>query len=321
MTAQSLRGSVRDHGITSLRVLQHGEVVYTAGAQDVPLPIHSVRKSIVSALFGQLVDDGLVRLDTTLADLGIDESPELTPMEASATLEHLLTSSSGVYLPLKFDPPFDVFGNTVAPWPTRGSSVPGTRFHYSNWDFNALGEIYQRVSSTALFVAVDRQLAQPLNFRDWDPLKHSHLYYAPDPLGATARFPNYAMQLSARDLAAFGQLYLDGGAWQGQQIVPADWVRHSTRPLVRTGLPNPFGHYGYLWWAVGENGGSVLPAGSYSAMGQGGQTLSVVPSLDLVIVTMSEPTEGGNTEMAIPDVVLSAILSLAPSDAVPSVET
>jgi CubicO group peptidase (beta-lactamase class C family) len=179
--AQALWDSVRDHGITSLRVLQHGEVVYTAGAQDVPLPIHSVRKSIVSALFGQLVDDGLVRLDTTLADLGIVESPELTPMEASATLEHLLTSSSGVYLPLKFDPSFDVFANTVAPWPTRGSSVPGTRFHYSNWDFNVLGEIYQRVSSTALFVAVDRQLAQPLNFRDWDPLKHSHLYYAPDP--------------------------------------------------------------------------------------------------------------------------------------------
>jgi CubicO group peptidase (beta-lactamase class C family) len=320
MTAQAFRDSVRDHGITSLRVLQQGEVVLTAGVQDVPLPIHSVRKSILSALFGQLVDDGLVRLDTTLADLGIDESPELTPMEASATLEHLLTSSSGVYLPLKFDPSFDVFANTAAPWPTRGSSVPGTRFHYSNWDFNALGEIYQRVSSTALFVAVDRQLAQPLNFRDWDPLKHSHLYYAPDPLDATARFANYAMQLSPRDLAAFGQLYLDGGEWQGQQIVPTDWIRRSTRPLVRTGLPNPFGHYGYLWWAVGENDRSVLSAGSYSAMGRGGQTLSVVPSRDLVIVTMSEPTEGGNAEMAIPDAVLSAILSLAPLDAVPIVE-
>jgi CubicO group peptidase (beta-lactamase class C family) len=320
VTAQALRDSVRDHGITSLRVLQHGEVVYTAGAQDEPSPIHSVRKSIVSALFGQLVDDGLVRLDTTLADLGIVESPELTPLESSATLEHLLTSSSGVYLPLKFDPSFDVFANVVARWPTRGSSAPGMRFHYSNWDFNVLGEIYQRVSSTALFVAVDRLLAQPLNFRDWDPLKHSHLYYAPDPLGATARFPNYAMQLSPRDLAAFGQLYLDGGEWHGRQIVPIDWIRRSTRPRVRTGLPNPFGHYGYLWWAVGENDGSVLPAGSYSAMGQGGQTLSVVPSLDLVIVTMSEPTEGGNTEMAIPDAVLSAILSLAPLDAVPSVE-
>jgi CubicO group peptidase (beta-lactamase class C family) len=308
MTAQSLRDSVRDHGITSLRVLQQGEVVYTAGVQDVPLPIHSVRKSILSALFGQLVDDGLVRLDTTLADLGIDESPELTAMEASATLEHLLTSSSGVYLPLKFDPSFDVFANTVAPWPTRGSSVPGTRFHYSNWDFNALGEIYQRVSSTALFVAVDRQLAQPLNFRDWDPLKHSHLYYAPDPLGATARFPNYAMQLSPRDLAAFGQLYLDGGEWQGQQIVPTDWIRRSTRPLVRTGLPNPFGHYGYLWWAVGENDRSVLPAGSYSAMGRGGQTLSVVPSQELVIVAMNDGTEGSSRQMGISGAVMRAIL-------------
>jgi CubicO group peptidase (beta-lactamase class C family) len=128
------------------------------------LSVNSVRKSVISALFGWLIGDGLVRLETTLSELDIVDSPQLTPMEKSATLEHLLISSSGVYLPLRYETSFDVFTNTAADWPARDGSVPGARFHYSNWDFNVLGEIYQRVSGIALFVAVDRLLAQPLGF-------------------------------------------------------------------------------------------------------------------------------------------------------------
>jgi CubicO group peptidase (beta-lactamase class C family) len=318
MTSPALDDALGSHGIRHCRVLQHGDVVYTAGQQDIPLPISSVRKSVISALFGQLVGDGLVRLDTTLAELDIDDSPQLTPMEKSATLEHLLTSSSGVYLPMKFETSFDVFTNTAADWPTRESSVPGARFHYNNWDFNVLGEIYQRVSGIALFIAVDRLLAQPLGFRGWDPLAHSRLRYRNDPIGATRRYPNYALQLSLRDLAAFGQLYLDGGEWQGQQIVPVEWVRQSTRPLVATGLPDPFGHYGYLWWVRSDNESSSLPEGSFCALGLGGQALSVIPSRELVIVAMCDTRKGGNPQMAIPDAVVDAILSL---DAVASVES
>ncbi|MGH3639109.1 MAG: serine hydrolase domain-containing protein, partial [Mycobacterium sp.] len=218
----------------------------------------------------------------------------------------------------KYETPFDVFTNTAPDWPARESSVPGARFHYSNWDFNVLGEIYQRVSGIALFVAVDRLLAQPLGFRDWDPLVHGRLRYGSDPLGATTRYPNYAMALSPRDLAAFGQLYLDGGEWQGQQIVPLEWARRSTQPLMPTGLPDPFGHYGYLWWVRGENDSSSLPAGSFSALGLGGQALSVIPSHGLVIVAMSDNGRGGISRMAIPDAVVKAALEL---DVVVSLES
>lgn len=298
---------VASDGITSLRVLRRGEVVHTAGPQDLPLPIHSMRKSFVSALFGQLVDEGL-RLDTTLSAFGIDDSPELTTVEKSATLEDLLTSSSGVYLPLRCDTSFDVFTKAPTNWPTRGSSTPGTRFFYNNWDFNVLGEIYQRVSGTALFVAFDRLLAQPLGFRDWDALKHGHLRYGYDPLGATTRFPNYAMELSTRDLAAFGQLYLDEGCLRGDHLLSPEWVRRSTRPLVQTGLPQPFAHYGYLWW-VSAGGDCLLPTDSFSAVGLGGQSLSIVPSHELVIVAMNDGSEGSNSQMGISDAVIRAILA------------
>ena len=298
------------HGISHCRVLCHDDVVYTAGCQDEPLPIHSIRKSIVSALFGLLVANGSVCLGSTLAELGIDDSPQLTPTEKSATLEDVLTSSSGVYLPLESETSYDVFSNTAVAWPERESSLPGTRFHYSNWNFNVLGDIYQRVSGTALFVAVDRLLAQPLGFRDWDPLAHGRLVYSSDPLGATRPYPNYAMALSPRDLAKFGQLYRNGGTWQGRQIVPSEWVSRSTRPIMATGLPDPFGHYGYLWWVRGENTRSPLPPGSFSAVGIGGQVLTVIPTHDLVIVAMCDNSKGGNAGMAIPDAVVTAILAL-----------
>jgi CubicO group peptidase (beta-lactamase class C family) len=310
MMSQTLDDALSRHGITHCRVLVHDDVAYTAGPQDEPLPIHSIRKSVISALFGQLIGDGLVRLNTTLAELGVEESPQLTPMEKSATLEHLLTSSSGVYLPLEFETSYDVFTNTPANWPERESSPPGTRFHYSNWNFNVLGDIYQRASGTALFVAVDRLLAQPLGFRDWDPFAHGRLRYDSDPLGATPRYPNYAMSLSPRDLARYGQLYCAGGTWQGQQIVSSEWVSRSTRPIMSTGLPDPFGHYGYLWWVRGENTSSPLPQGSYSAVGLGGQILSIVPSLGLVIVALCDNKSGGYAQMAIPDELVRAILGL-----------
>lgn len=310
MTSQSLDHVLTGHGITHCRVLVHDEPVYTAGPQDECLPIHSIRKSIISALFGQLIGGGLVRLDTTLADLGVEDSPQLTPMEKSATLEHVLTSSSGVYLPLEFEASYDVFTNAPASWPDRESSLPGTQFHYNNWNFNVLGDIYQRVSGTALFVAVDQLLAQPLGFRDWDPLAHGRLHYRSDLLGATPRYPNYAIAMSPRDLAKFGQLYCGGGTWQGQQIVSSEWVSRSTQPIMATGLPDPFGHYGYLWWVCAESTSSPLPPGSFSAVGIGGQVLSVIPTHGLVIVALCDNSKGGNVGMAIPDAVVSAILRL-----------
>jgi len=77
----SFRCAVRKHNVTALRVLRHGEVVATVGAQDVPYPVHSIRKSIVGALFGRLIERKLVGLGTTLAELGIDDVPQLTPLE------------------------------------------------------------------------------------------------------------------------------------------------------------------------------------------------------------------------------------------------
>lgn len=291
--------------ITTLRVVVSGEPVVVVGPQDKPLPIHSIRKSIISALFGQLIAKGDVQLDATLADFDIDDSPCLTDEERTATLQHVLTSSSGVYLPLHSGSSYDIFRNRPSDWPQRGSAVPGAKFHYSNWDFNVLGEIYQRVSGVALFTAIDGLLVRPLGFRDWNPLEHTRLHYGYDPLGATPRYPNHVIQLSARDLARFGQLYLNEGTWDGCEIVPPDWVRVSTQTRVETGLPRPFRSYGYLWWTSDGSDADALPSGSYSAVGVGGQTISVIPSHQMVVVAQREDL---GTQMALPADIIKALL-------------
>jgi CubicO group peptidase (beta-lactamase class C family) len=305
-TTANLEEAVKAHQITALRVVQSGETVITVGPQDKPLPIHSIRKSIISALFGRLIARGDVQLHATLADFGIDDAPCLTDQERAATLQHLLTSSSGVYLPLQYSSSYDVFRDRVSDWPHRGSTAPGAQFHYNNWDFNVLGEIYQRASGVALFTAIDGMLARPLGFRDWNPLEHTRLHYGRDPLGATTRYPNHAIQLSARDLARFGQLYLNKGTWDGCEILPPDWVSASTRTQVETGLETPFRAYGYLWWTSDGDGANALPAGSYSAVGLGGQTLSVIPSHQLVVVAQREEL---GTQMALPADIINAVLS------------
>ncbi|MDT5333971.1 MAG: hypothetical protein QOF31_5268, partial [Mycobacterium sp.] len=104
------------------------------------------------------------------------------------------------------------------------------------------------------------------------------------------------------------QLYLEGGVSDCEQIVPTAWITQSTRPIVKTGLPSPFQHYGYLGWSIGDNDASPLPPGSYSAIGLGGQILSVVPSYGVVIVAMR--AHGGVAPMTMADDIAKAVLEL-----------
>ena len=82
----NVEDSVKANKITTLRVVVSGETVVAVGPQDKPMPIHSIRKSIISALFRRLIARGDVQLNATLADFDIDDSPCLTDQERTATL-------------------------------------------------------------------------------------------------------------------------------------------------------------------------------------------------------------------------------------------
>jgi CubicO group peptidase (beta-lactamase class C family) len=251
-----------------------------------PQWLASVRKSLLSALFGIAEREGRVALGATLAQLRFDDDPPLTPAEQQATVRQLLQGRSGVYHPAAFETP-----QMRQQRPRRGAFRPGTHFYYNNWDFNALGEIYQRGTGRDLFAAFEERIATPLGFADFARARHTRWTFD----RKASRFPAYEIALSARDLARFGKLYLQRGSWAGRQIVPAAWIAESTRSYSATGGAGWWSGYGYMWWvASNEHGASTgrIPGGTFTAAGNGGRYLVVMPAADMVIAMLPEAPNG-----------------------------
>ena len=121
----------------AVMVVHRGHVVAAWGDVERKFRCHSVRKMFLSSLFDRPVSQGQINLNATLGDLGINDIDALTPTELTATVTHMLTSSSGVYhLAAKESPEVD------ASRPARGSHPPGTFFWYNNWNFNTLVTIF-----------------------------------------------------------------------------------------------------------------------------------------------------------------------------------
>ncbi len=262
--------------MTAVMVIHHGVLVSEWGDTTKRTELASVRKSLLSALIGIAVAEKQIDLDSTLARLRIDDNPpSLSDAEKQATVRMLLQARSGVYHPALYETP-----EMAARRPPRGSHAPGTFWYYNNWDFNVLGTIYERATGNGIYDALDRLIAQPIGMQDYRPSDGQYFN------GADSIYRAYPIRMSARDLARFALLYLRGGNWGGQQIVPADWVRESTKPYSTTESGRG---YGYLWWTAPPAGaGAGLPEGTFFALGNGGQSAFIIPSRDLVIVSRAD---------------------------------
>jgi CubicO group peptidase (beta-lactamase class C family) len=261
----------------AVMIVQHGKVVDEWGAVDEKLATFSVRKSFLSALYGIYSAEGVINVNATLEQLGINDSPDpLTKAEQQATVVDLLRARSGVYHPVDYET-----ASMKREEPPRGSHAPGTFWYYNNWDFNTLGTIFEKQTGLSIGDAFARRIAKPIGMQDFVP---GDVYYMGGPI-STER--GYMFETTARDMARFGQLYLCHGRWGDKQIVPAAWVDKSshTQEMVKSGNHN-LGGYEYLWWV--EHDGALLgPAtlpGMFEASGAGGHYILIVPSLDMVIV-------------------------------------
>lgn len=265
-------------GSSAVMIIHRGRVVAEWGDTHRRVDVASVRKSLLSALFGIAIEEGLVKLSDTLGQLGIDDKqPSLTPTEMQATLADLLTSRSGIYHAVDLEPPA-----VAAQRPPRGSHAPGEFWYYNNWDFNAAGSIYEKVAGTGIFTAFKQRIADRIGMQDFSV---EACYYGETNV---SNHRHYGFRLSARDLARFGLLYLHGGRWNEQQIVPENWVQDSVKPRAKPHNEIFSGRgYGYLWWSgfASDYAPTVtLPEGTFYALGFGSQYLFVLPAQDIVIV-------------------------------------
>jgi CubicO group peptidase (beta-lactamase class C family) len=300
-----IESHVRDIGSAAFMIVTDGRTVLSVGDLSRNYETHSMRKSLVSALYGIAVENGQISLQTNLKDLQIDDTQALSEVEKSATVLDLLKARSGVYIPAAAETP-----RARALRPARHSHKPGERWYYNNWDFNVLGEIYQRSTGRSVFTAFDHLIARPLCMQDFDPYQ-SHYDYQPE----FSRYPAYYFRISTRDLARFGQMYLDQGRWGGRQIVPADWVSASTSAVSLTGSKGSDSGYGYMWRVAAippEAGAPPIPVGTFTASGWHGHRLTVIPGLRTIIVNRmntDDPSAPFFEDTEVYDALLRTILA------------
>lgn len=273
--AQQYAESLHD---SSFQVVHCGRVVYKWGDVSEKLTTFSVRKSFISALYGIYSAEGQIDIDETLEEAGIDDTPSpLTKEERQARIVDLLRARSGIYHAAGFETDFQRKSR-----PARGSHSPGTFWFYNNWDFNALGTIFEKKTGMKIGDAFNERIAKPIGMQDFKP---GDVFYVGNE--ETSMHPAYMFRMTARDMARFGLLYLNHGRWKSLQVIPEAWVEKSTHAneMVHVGRMN-VGGYEYLWWV--EYGGVHLSEGTlpgmYSAQGAGGHIILNIPSLNLVIV-------------------------------------
>ena len=196
------------------------------------------------------------------------------------TIEHLLTMTSGLEWDEKSLPYSDNRNDCYRMFhqndPIRfilNKPVvvePGTEYNYNGGNVIVLGEIIRKTTGLRADDFAEQFLLEPLGVTDfeWQELSNGVCYTSGD------------MKLYPRDMAKFGLLYLNDGSWMGEQIIPVEWVEASTTAFIPQ---NPLWETGYLWWLhTYEVNGSQIPV--FAASGWGGQRITVVPSLNMVVV-------------------------------------
>ncbi len=204
----------------ALCVTKGNQLVIEAGNEQMVINIASVRKSLISGLFGIAEEKGLINIDATLAELKIDDTVNpLTESEKKATVRDLLKAKSGIYI--------DAIGETSdmkKKRPKRGSHPPGTYWYYNNWDFNALGVIFEKQTSLSIGQAFNDWIAKPIGMKRFKP--EAVIYEE----AAYTSMRMYRFYLCVSDLCRFGSLYANDGVWLNKQIIPKQWVSESLTP-------------------------------------------------------------------------------------------
>ncbi len=276
---------VKDRSVTAMVVLKDGKMVhesYYLGTQPEDLRISwSVAKSYLSALMGVILDEGAI---ASIEDPVVKYAPSLRGgAYDGARIRDVLQMSSGITFNedyLDYDSDINRMGRVIA----LGSSMdgfaqglsarfqpPGTGWKYVSIDTHVIGMVIRGATGRNIADLLSEKVIAPMG------LEAAPLYITD---GYETAFVLGGLNLRTRDYARFGQMFLQQGQWNGQQIVPADWVAASTIASART-QPGETG-YGYQWWMPKD-----ARTGEYFARGIYGQYIYVDEQSQTVIAINS----------------------------------
>ena len=285
--------------VDALLIARNGVLVYEGyyhpdAGVDALHQLNSATKSVASMTVGVAVGQGLIPgYEVPIEDLFPEAADLFTadPRKRDITLGDLLTMRSGLAWDseaLESRERDDIYINT-APDAARyvlEKSVlrePGTVFEYNSGCSMLLTGLIPNVSGLEAHVFAERYLFEPLGIQE----------YLWQTTGDGTTRGMDGLHMRGRDLLKLGQLYLQDGRWEGQQIVPSSWIDASFQPWTPTNWSTS--RYGFQWWMYDYSPSGKTGDGKYglfTASGFGGQKLFVVPELDLVAVFFGCTSEG-----------------------------
>ena len=266
----------KDTEMHHFMALRHGKVICECNFAPYPKGMwhitHSMCKSITGMAIGMLIEEGKLKLDENIYDIFSDQMNALSKIfRPVITVENLLTMTSGV----TFNESGIVSGNDWLGSFLNASvnGKPGTEFQYNSLNTYVLSAIVTKRTGETL--------TEYLTPRLFGPLGITKYYCETCPKGIIKG--GWGLFLCAEDMAKLGQLYLQKGKWNGQQLVSEYWIEISTTRHLKT--QNDTYGYGYQLWMEQR-------PGSFEYNGMLGQNVIIYPDMDMVLVT-----NAGNKEM------------------------
>ena len=281
----------KDTEMHHFMALRHGKVICECNFAPYPKGIwhitHSMCKSITGMAIGMLIEEEKLKLDENIYDIFPDHINAFSKIfRPVITVENLLTMTSGV----TFNESGIVSGNDWLGSFLNASvnGKPGTEFQYNSLNTYVLSAIVTKRTGETL--------TEYLTPRLFGPLGITKYYWETCPKGITKG--GWGLFLCAEDMAKLGQLYLQRGKWNGQQLVSEYWIEISTARHLKT--QNGTYGYGYQLWMEQR-------PGSFEYNGMLGQNVIIYPDMDMVLVT-----NAGNKEMFQDCIMLNIIRKYFP---------
>lgn len=281
----------KDTDMHHFMALRHGKVICECNFAPYPKGMwhitHSMCKSITGMAIGMLIEEGKLKLNENIYDIFSDHMNAFSKIfRPVITVENLLTMTSGV----TFNESGIVSGNDWLGGFLNASvnGKPGTEFQYNSLNTYVLSAIVTKRTGETL--------TEYLTPRLFGPLGITKYYWETCPKGITKG--GWGLFLCAEDMAKLGQLYLQRGKWNGQQLVSEYWIEISTARHLKT--QNDTYGYGYQLWMEQR-------PGSFEYNGMLGQNVIIYPDMDMVLVT-----NAGNKEMFQDCIMLNIIRKYFP---------
>ncbi|MFW9917968.1 MAG: serine hydrolase domain-containing protein [Candidatus Thorarchaeota archaeon] len=265
---------------TGVLVVRNGYIVLeeylsTTLGENRTLDILSCTSSIISALVGIALDQDILGIDDPILEFFPDlEIDNYDARKESITIEHLLTNTAGLSWEENTDPISMRVQDDWVQYVLDKTMIhePGTFFEYNSGLAHILSAILENVTGMTTLEFAETMLFEPLGITEYD--------WGADPQGIYDG--GGGLELSLRDIAKFGYLYLNNGSWDGAQIVPQSWIIQSSSSHINV---NTIKDYGYLWWIY-------RGAGIYNAVGFTARAVSIIPEYNIVAIVTGYDSTG-----------------------------